>query len=110
MIKTTSIERTLNSYKHLIKAQEKQLIALRQRLYELSAANKLIESERRANEELTKQLSLLQEENERLREAEKHRNILFDDCKAALEYTYEEQYRKVTEIIQATRNRMKNIS
>lgn len=109
MIETTSIERTLNSYKHLVEAQEKQLTALRQRLYELGAASKQIESERRANEELTNQLASLQEENKRLREAEKQRNILLDDCKTALEYTYEEQYQKVIEIINTAFNRLKGI-
>lgn len=63
--------------------------------------------------DLLDELSIVRDENKRLREAEKQRDNLieniFIDTIDALEYTYEEQYQKATEIIQATRNRLKGI-
>jgi len=63
------LERTNSSYKNLTEAQEKQLSVLRQRIYELRGADKTLDSERAANEELTEQLAASQAREAKLREA-----------------------------------------
>lgn len=61
------LKRLNSSYSSLTKAQEGQLTALRNRLYELRGADKTLDSEREANAILTEQLAALKTENESLK-------------------------------------------
>lgn len=55
--RVAELERTNSAYKNLTAAQEKQLSAIRQRLYELRGADKTLDSERESNAQLTEQLA-----------------------------------------------------
>lgn len=62
------LSRLNSSYSNLTKAQEGQLTALRNRLYELKGADKTLDSERDANAILTEQLAASQAREQQLRE------------------------------------------
>lgn len=69
------------SYSSLTKAQEGQLTALRNRLYELRGADKMLDSEREANAILTEQLSALKTENESLKRDAERLDFIQSNCR-----------------------------